>query len=369
MFVANQLERDELPRRTVASMVDSNGQWRWELITDFVPSNITQRLAATMPTRKGGKNDAPGWKWNIDRYFSVKSAYDMRQATSDAIPHKVLEVISKYRGILRVKIFLWLVANERLLTNTERVRLHLTTIFGSQNPWRALNSSFLINIGKRSLIRCSAKKKIIFMDQILDYIEGFLSLRRWYGAPELLPKDGSLVEDQEEDHPEDEIRDAVLVTDGDNEISQMVILSLIVKRIKVKALMKDKRSANEAFGNYVEVTSYILNEILIKKALRGVRAIICPNEGFLSSVVESFKGVEHIVLLSQLSAYRASSGIQAIMTSNQRKLDEEDESALIASRIPYTIIRAKKLQSTPGGTRWNTRFQLYGVKSFYSFDS
>ncbi|KAE8688623.1 hypothetical protein F3Y22_tig00110962pilonHSYRG00058 [Hibiscus syriacus] len=56
----------------------------------------------------------------------------------------------------------------------------------------------------------------------------------------------------------------------------------------------------------------------------------------------------------QLSAYRASSGIQAIMTSNQRKLDEEDESALIASRIPYTIIRAKKLQSTPGGTRWNT---------------
>ncbi|KAE8689424.1 hypothetical protein F3Y22_tig00110940pilonHSYRG00583 [Hibiscus syriacus] len=53
MFVANQLERDELLRRTVTSMVDSNGHWQWELIIDFVPSNITQRLAATMPpTRK-----------------------------------------------------------------------------------------------------------------------------------------------------------------------------------------------------------------------------------------------------------------------------------------------------------------------------
>lgn len=33
----------------------------------------------------------------------------------------------------------------------------------------------------------------------------------------------------------------------------MVILSLIVKRTQVKALVKDKRTATEAFGTYVEV--------------------------------------------------------------------------------------------------------------------
>ncbi|GMI82174.1 hypothetical protein like AT1G72640 [Hibiscus trionum] len=233
--------------------------------------------------------------------------------------------------------------------------LHCQTylVSSSQNPWRPLNSSFLVNIEKRgALVRCSAKKKIGFVDQILDYIEGGPKLRKWYGAPELLPKDGSGVEDQEEeDYPEDEIRDAVLVTDGDSEIGQMVILSSIVRRIRVKALVKDKRSANEAFGTYVEsISGDTSNKILVKKALRGVRAIICPNEGFLSSV-ESFKGVEHIVLLSQLSVYRASSGIQAIMTNNQRKLAEKDESVLIASGIPYTIIRAGKLQNTPGGTQ------------------
>ena len=87
----------------------------------------------------------------------------------------------------------------------------------------------------------------------------------------------------------------------------MVILSLIVKRTRVKALVKDKRAALEAFGTYVEVRvnpfvpymfqstglTYYSNccwcllvkslvgdansKIFLRKALRGVRAIICPN--------------------------------------------------------------------------------------------
>ena len=50
-----------------------------------------------------------------------------------------------------------------------------------------------------------------------------------------------------------------------------------------------------------------------------------------------------------MSAYSSSGGIQALMKSNARKLAEQDESMLKASGIPYTIIRAGLLQSTPGG--------------------
>lgn len=237
-----------------------------------------------------------------------------------------------------------------LSSSTLLSRTHLA--FPYHNPWRTLNSSFLINIEKQALTRCSAKKKIGFVDQILDYIEGGPKLRKWYGAPELLPKDGSVVEEEEEeDYPEDEVRDAVLVTDGDSEIGQMVILSLIVKRTRIKALVKDKRAANEAFGTYVEsISGDRGNKKFVKKALRGVRAVICSNEGFLSCV-ESLKGVEHVILLSQLSFYKASSGIQALMTNNSRKLAEKDESVLMASGIPYTIIRAGMLLNTPGGTQ------------------
>ena len=53
----------------------------------------------------------------------------------------------------------------------------------------------------------------------------------------------------------------------------------------------------------------------------------------------------------QLSVYKGADGIQALVTSNARKLAELDESMLLASGIPYTIIRAGSLQNTPGGTQ------------------
>ncbi|XP_019230345.1 PREDICTED: uncharacterized protein LOC109211275 isoform X3 [Nicotiana attenuata] len=192
--------------------------------------------------------------------------------------------------------------------------------------WKNSPSSFSFSDGdyKRSVTCFSSKKKIGFMDQILDYIEGGPKLRKWYGAPDLLPKDGSTSEENESTE-EDEVRDAVLVTDGDNEIGQMVILALIIKRTRIKALVKDKRVAMEAFGTYVE-------------------------EGFISNI-ESWKGLQHVILLSQLSVYRGSSGVQAIVTANARKLAEQDESLVMASGVPYTIIRAGLLVNAPGGNQ------------------
>ncbi|KAL9463714.1 hypothetical protein AB3S75_001513 [Citrus x aurantiifolia] len=211
-------------------------------------------------------------------------------------------------------------------------------------------SSLIFNFEKKVLFRCSAKKKISFVDQILDYIEGGPKLRKWYGAPDLLPKDGSNEEDEEkEDEFPEEARDAVLVTDGDSDIGQMVILSLIVKRTRIKALVKDKRNAMESFGTYVEsMAGDASNKKFLKTALRGVRSIICPSEGFISNA-GSLKGVQHVILLSQLSVYRGSGGIQALMKGNARKLAEQDESMLMASGVPYTIIRTGVLQNTPGG--------------------
>lgn len=104
-------------------------------------------------------------------------------------------------------------------------------------------------------------------------------------------------------------------------VLQMVILSLIVKRIPVKALVKDKQAAVEAFGTYVEVGALLLlsysqhlggywgihfaywflmdlvfsfksiagssaDSSSLKKALRGTRAVICTN--VCSSNLSSF---------------------------------------------------------------------------------
>ncbi|KAG2551353.1 uncharacterized protein LOC120652089 [Panicum virgatum] len=209
--------------------------------------------------------------------------------------------------------------------------------------------------GRQALLavaRARGKDEASFTDRILDYIEGGPKLRRWYGAPDLLPKDGG-AEDEEAESPDiEEPRDAVLVTDGDSEIGQMVILALILKRARVKALVKDKRSTEEAFGTYVEcMVGDIEDKSFTKKALRGVRAVISPvDDGFFSEPID-LKGVEHIVLLSQLAVYRNSGGLQAIMNSKLKKLAERDEEVVLASGIPSTIIRTGSLQSTPGGER------------------
>ncbi|GAB4842623.1 hypothetical protein Ancab_012598 [Ancistrocladus abbreviatus] len=224
------------------------------------------------------------------------------------------------------------------------------------------NLKFLIWDGKVADFRCKAHRKPSFVDQILDYIEGGPKLRKWYGAPDLFLKDGTIAR-YDDDPDVEEVRNAVLVTDGDGDIGQMVILSLIVKRIQVKALVKDKRAAMEAFGNYVEsMVGDADNKTFQKKALRGVRAIICPNEGFLSKL-DSLKGVQHIVVLSQLSVYKGANSIQALMKSNSRKLAEQDESMVMASGIPYTIIRVGVLQNTPGGTQGFNFEEVWGAFS------
>ncbi|KAJ8479250.1 hypothetical protein OPV22_022977 [Ensete ventricosum] len=212
-----------------------------------------------------------------------------------------------------------------------------------------LFSSLQRRIASPLRCRCSKKKETSFTDQLLDYIEGGPKLRKWYGAPDLLPKDGGL-ENEDESSEIEEVRDAVLVTDGESEIGQMIILSLILKRARIKALVKDKRAALDAFGTYVETMVGDLNDkTFLTNALRGVRAIICAsNDGFFSDKGRT-KGAQHIVLLSQLAFYRGSSGIQAVMNSKARKLAERDEETVIASGIPYTIIRAGLLQDSPGG--------------------
>lgn len=49
-----------------------------------------------------------------------------------------------------------------------------TSLISSPSHRNPCNPSppFVLNIEKRLLYRCSAKKKISFVDQILDYIEG-----------------------------------------------------------------------------------------------------------------------------------------------------------------------------------------------------
>ncbi|CAN1183511.1 Putative ribonuclease H protein At1g65750 [Linum perenne] len=65
------------------------------------------------------------WVWGKERdgKFSIKSAYSLIcDLPADHDPHP-WEIILKWRGLNRIRCFLWIAANNRILTNAQRQRL------------------------------------------------------------------------------------------------------------------------------------------------------------------------------------------------------------------------------------------------------
>lgn len=144
----------------------------------------------------------------------------------------------------------------------------------------------------------------------------------------------------------------------------------------------------QLLGNNFSLICFLASNTFLKKWLNY---IINFQEGFLSGVA-NLQGVKHVILLSQvlfllfssyiawhhkdnlgfvltklqLSVYSGKSGIQSMMKSNEKKLAEQDESVLMTSGIPYTIIRTAELQNTPGGKQGFT-FDMVQTTSFIFF--
>ncbi|KAL4279829.1 hypothetical protein GQ457_03G024220 [Hibiscus cannabinus] len=86
---------------TVASMIAVNGDWDWNQMFQWLPADSLEAIAAIKPPRPNAGADVPGWRWESNRTFSVRSAY------------KALTVDSA--------------APLRIMTNAERKRRHLAT--------------------------------------------------------------------------------------------------------------------------------------------------------------------------------------------------------------------------------------------------
>ncbi|KAL4298080.1 hypothetical protein GQ457_12G018940 [Hibiscus cannabinus] len=70
--------------------------------------------------------DAKCWNGIVQGHFTVKSAYIIRCGPTVPDDGKLWKTLNKYRGLQRIKIILWLVCLERVMTNSERVRRHIS---------------------------------------------------------------------------------------------------------------------------------------------------------------------------------------------------------------------------------------------------
>ena len=67
------------------------------------------------------ENDTPGWKWNKNGLFSTKSVYEFltKEESSNEYKH-----IWKAKMPYKIKIFMWLVERNAILTKDNLIRRH-----------------------------------------------------------------------------------------------------------------------------------------------------------------------------------------------------------------------------------------------------
>ncbi|CAI9114900.1 OLC1v1015718C1 [Oldenlandia corymbosa var. corymbosa] len=105
---------------TLDCFVIELGQWNWQYFQHLLPATCLLRIAAIMPPRLQAGSDVSYWGFSGDGNFSTSSAYASLTPTEVERNNKLWRVIWSWTGPQRVRQFLWLVAKEAILTNSQR---------------------------------------------------------------------------------------------------------------------------------------------------------------------------------------------------------------------------------------------------------
>ena len=104
------------------------GGWDLARIAPFVTEETRLQLAAVVVNNVTGVHDRLAWGETSNGKFTVKSAYELITRDDDPRPYMGNFFKTMWRVVApeRVKIFLWLVGNQAIMTNAERYRRHLS---------------------------------------------------------------------------------------------------------------------------------------------------------------------------------------------------------------------------------------------------
>jgi hypothetical protein len=105
------------------------GEWNFELLQQSLPSSIIQKLHAIVPPHPSQEEDIQLWPGTATGHFTVSSAYYMitRHTLNDA--NKRWKEIWKIESIERIRVFVWLLVHDRLLTKSWLARWQLGNPF------------------------------------------------------------------------------------------------------------------------------------------------------------------------------------------------------------------------------------------------
>ena len=124
-YATVNLLNDEL-EKTIADFVNSDGNWDWHRLMSFLPAHVCDYIAGIAPPSDVGVPDCVAWKCSHNGDFSIRSTYDHIIGTHLMTRDPLFKLIWKWKGMERIKVFLWQVAVDALPTNFFRYSRHVS---------------------------------------------------------------------------------------------------------------------------------------------------------------------------------------------------------------------------------------------------
>ncbi|CAN1162598.1 Putative ribonuclease H protein At1g65750 [Linum perenne] len=109
----------------VADFVNEDGQWDVERLSELLPVASISAIVGMPPPREDCGEDDWVWGGESNGSFSIKSAYSIVCRFAPSSSHDMWSQIWSWKGPNRIRCFLWLAIQDKLLTNCSRVRRHL----------------------------------------------------------------------------------------------------------------------------------------------------------------------------------------------------------------------------------------------------
>ncbi|CAN1178262.1 Putative ribonuclease H protein At1g65750 [Linum perenne] len=111
---------------TIADACNDDDLWNVGLLATFLPFPILQEVVGMTPPSKELEDDIPVWGLEPNGVYSVKSGYILAKGLVGDPERDRWNKVWKWEGPQRVRHFLWIVSSNKLLTNAERHRRHMT---------------------------------------------------------------------------------------------------------------------------------------------------------------------------------------------------------------------------------------------------
>ncbi|CAA0808310.1 Polynucleotidyl transferase- ribonuclease H-like superfamily protein [Striga hermonthica] len=173
----------------VAEFIDDIGNWKWDSFHGYLPSTVVMRIARTFPPRPTAGPDRIMWAPSQNGQFSTSTAYQALNP-SDRPPEAPLwKSIWRVQAPQRVRTFLWLAAKERLLTNEDRVRRHIS---GSDLCEECGEKETVLHVLRDCKCTKSLWKQLIPAGQLDDFF--LLPLQQWLRRNLLMAKLGTVLD-------------------------------------------------------------------------------------------------------------------------------------------------------------------------------